>query len=298
MRTFRYTVLPEDEGRQLKRVIRSRLMLSHHVFSALKFADALIVDGRSVHANHVVRAGEVITLTLKDEPGQGVEPQPGEVDIVYEDEDLLIVNKQAPLACQSSSRQAGGSLENYLAYYYRDQPGFVFRPVNRLDKGTSGLMAVARHAHAQMLLSAQLHTPRFVRRYLAVLEGAPEPPEGVVEAPIAKAAGATVRREVSPGGRYALTRYKTLERRGALSLVGVELSTGRTHQIRVHMRYIGCPVAGDFLYGREDARLPGRFALHSAHLELDHPLKGTRLVFDAPLDGALRALLESERAAE
>ena len=203
-----------------------------------------------------------------------------------------MIDKPAPLSTQSSPRQPDNTLENRLAWRYRDVPGFVFRPVNRLDKGTSGLMVAAKHAHSQMLLSRQLHTPEFAREYLAVTDGVPAEPEGVIDAPIGKADGATVRREVRADGKPSRTAYRTLEAGNGRALLRLKLDTGRTHQIRVHLSHIGCPVFGDFLYGTErpDA-LPGRFALHSAYVRFLHPLTGQALEFESPLPGALRALL-------
>ena len=289
MRTFRYTVPPEDDGRLIKRVIRGRLGLSHRQFVLLKGEDGMLLDGTPVHANQIVRAGQVIQVRLA-EKGGAPEARPGPVDVVYEDQDLLIINKQAPLPCQASSRQQGDALEHYLAYRFRDQPSFTFRPVNRLDKGTSGLMAAAMNAHAQMVLSQALHGPGFLREYLALVEGVPPEPRGLVDAPIGKAPGATVRREVQPQGKSARTHYQVLATGQGLSLVRLRLDTGRTHQIRVHMAYLGCPVLGDFLYGRECPSLPGRFALHSARIALTHPQTSALLDFSAPLPPQLQAL--------
>jgi len=254
--------------------------VSHHVFSSLKVRGGVLVDGAPARADLRLSAGQVVELVLSDR-SDGVERDPTPVDVVYEDEDIAIVNKPAPLPCQSSARQQGYALENRMAARYGEP--YVFRPVNRLDKGTSGLMAVAKHPHAQMLLARMLHSDRFAREYLAVLQGRPPESEGLVDAPIRKADGATVRREVAPDGKPARTRYRLLAERDGLSLVRLRLETGRTHQIRVHMQYLGCPVWGDFLYGAEAPELPGRFALHSWRLALDHPMTGERLAFEAPI---------------
>lgn len=280
MRTLSYTVPPEDGGRLLRRLVRGRMGVSQRAFSSLKMSGGVMVDGVPARADQAVLTGQVITVTMADGVSS-VEPDPTPVDVVYEDEDLLIVNKPAPLPCQSSSRQEGFALENRLAARYGER--YVFRPVNRLDKGTSGLMAVARHPHAQMLLTRALHSDRFVREYLAVLQGRPPEDEGLVDAPIRKANGATVRREVAPDGKLARTRYRLLSEKDGLSLVRLRLETGRTHQIRVHMQFLGCPVWGDFLYGEEVPELPGRFALHAWRISLDHPMTGAPLAFEAPL---------------
>ncbi len=290
MRTLTYTIPPEDDGRLIKRIIRGKMGLSHRQFSDLKQRGGFILDGEAVFANHIVREGQVITLTLLDEESGKAEEDETPVNVVYEDDDIIVIDKDAPLACQSSEKQPTNTLENRLMYRYRDR-AFVFRPVNRLDKGTSGLMVAAKHAHAQNILQRQLHTDDYVREYLAVVCGAPEPLEGEINAPIRKAEGATVRREVGEDGRESLTLYKTIEQGEEFSLVRLRLMTGRTHQIRVHMAHIGHPVAGDFLYGTEDARLPGRFALHSNYLSIVHPETGERLEFTAELPEALRKLL-------
>ena len=172
-----------------------------------------------------------------------------------------------------------------------DRP--VFRPVlNRLDRGTSGLMCVAKHAHAHELLKEQLQHPAFRRVYLAVCEGCPPAERGVVDAPIGRAEDSLLRREVRPDGAPARTRYKVLSRGERRSLVRLELETGRTHQIRLHMAHLGCPLTGDFLYGREDPRLIPRPALHSWLLSLRHPITGDGLERTAPLPPDLLRLLE------
>ena len=283
----------KDAGRKIKYFARSDLKISYSQYCAMKACDGLRVNGVPVHANYLLRAGDVVTAALP-EGGSSKEvlPEKLPVKIVYADDDLLIVDKDAPLACQCTPKQPTGTLENRLAFLYREQGDFVFRPVNRLDKGTSGLMAVARHAHAYQLLQSQLHTPRFVREYLAVVEGELAG-EGRIDLPIAKEDAATVRRVIDlEYGKPAVTHYRALSCGNGRTLVRLRLETGRTHQIRVHMAAIGHPVAGDFLYGHELAELPGRFALHSAAIELDQPLTGARIRIESPLPDELRILLQ------
>lgn len=294
MRILTHTVQPEDEGRLIGRLARGRMGVSARQLTRAKFAGLLTLDGESVHADHPVRAGQVVAITLADEePAFESRPEHEPVSIVYEDEDIYIIDKPAPLATQSSPKQPDNTLENRLAGYFGDS-AFIFRPVNRLDKGTSGLMAAAKHAHAQMKLASQLHTPLFVRQYLAITQGIPQPEAGRVDKPIGKMDGATVRREVRPDGKPCATKYEVVSRAGELALVRLVLETGRTHQIRVHMASLGCPVFGDFLYGTERPDLlPQRFALHSAHMRFLHPLSGREMEFSSPLPTELQALLES-----
>ncbi len=292
-RTLTAVAADKDAGRKVKYFVRGNMGVSGGQFASLKARDGLLVNGLPVHANAILRPGDAVTVILEDSPGEKpVAPEDKPVSIVYEDEDLIIIDKGAPLACQCSPKQPGGTLENRLAFLYRDRPGFVFRPLNRLDKGTSGLMAAAMNAHAAQRLQGQLHTDAFVREYLAVVEGRMEG-AGTIDAPIIKEAAATVRRVVDfAGGKPAVTHYRVVESGDRYSLVRLRLQTGRTHQIRVHMAHLGHPVAGDFLYGTEDPRLPGRFALHSTYIRLAHPVTGETIERTSPLPTDLAALLK------
>lgn len=291
MRPLTFTVAAADDGRTLKRLLLSRVRLSEGAMRRLKFQDGILLDGAPAHVARCVRAGQTVTLLLPgDDPGMTVR-LPEALCVRYEDAHLLVVDKPAPLPTLPSVHQSGETLESRVRAYYGDPPGFLFRPVSRLDKGTSGLLVAARGAHEQKLLTELLHTEAYVREYLAVVVGHPPQACGVVDAPIAHAPGETVRRCVAPDGKPARTHYELLETRGGHSLLRLRLETGRTHQIRVHMAHLGCPVAGDFLYGCEDARLPGRFALHSAHVSLLHPMTGAHVEVRSPLPKVLAALM-------
>ena len=282
-------VSEEDAGRLVKYFVRGRMGVSYHQFAALKVRDGVRVNGRAIHANHVLQYGDSVEVCLEEGAAAEIAPDPTPVSVVWEDDDILIIDKPAPLACQCSAKQAGMTLENRLAYRY---PGMVFRPLNRLDKGTSGLMAAARHAHAAQVLQKQLHTEQFVREYLAVAEGRMEG-SGVIDAPIAKEAAATVRRVVDAvNGVRAVTRYRVEAAGEGRSLVRLRLETGRTHQIRVHLAHLGHPIVGDFLYGREDPALPGRFALHSTYIRLVHPITGEIVERTSPLPAELKRLMD------
>ena len=159
MRVLTAAVSEEDAGRLVKYFVRGRMGVSYHQFAALKARDGVRVNGRAVHANHVLQCGDSVEVCLEEGAAAEIAPDPTPVSVVWEDDDILIIDKPAPLACQCSAKQAGMTLENRLAYRY---PGMVFRPLNRLDKGTSGLMAAARHAHAAQVLQKQLHTEQLL----------------------------------------------------------------------------------------------------------------------------------------
>ena len=296
MRELSYTAQPADDGREIKRVVRANLMLSHHLFTSLKQKNAVLLDGAPVHANAIVRAGQRVSVLIEDEAGFTPTPVDLPVNVVYEDDDIIIVDKDAPLSCMCGLNKPNDSLESRMLWRYRDQ-SYVFRPVNRLDRGTSGLMAVARHAHAQQVMQRLLHTASYVREYLALVAGEVSPESGMIDAPIGKADGATVRREVRPDGKSAVTHYETVASGGGYTLLRVRLETGRTHQIRVHLSSRGWPIVGDFLYGEEDARLPGRFALHSTLLTLRHPVTGQMMRFESPAPDVFYEIMNGDPAA-
>ena len=291
-RTLTAIAAEKDAGRKLKYFVRGDMGVSYGQFTSLKQQNGLLVNGAPVHANHLLRPGDTVTVVLAEAPGEkAVVPEEGTVNVVYRDEDLIIIDKPAPLACQCSPKQPGGTLENRLAFLYRNRPGFVFRPLNRLDRGTSGLMAAAMNAHAAQRLQKQLHTDSFVREYLAVVEGCLEG-AGTIDAPIKKEDAATIRRIVDfNDGKPAVTHYRVEQPGDWFSLVRLRLETGRTHQIRVHLAHLGHPIVGDFLYGAEDPRLPGRFALHSTRISLVHPVSGEIVEKTSPLPEALAEVL-------
>ena len=256
---------------------------------------AVTLGGKPAKKNTKTAPGDVVEVTLPDPQPVEVVPQNIPLDIVYEDPDLLVLNKASGVAVHPGPGHYNDTIGNFLLHYYdsRGEEG-DFHPVHRLDRGTSGLMVVARHPHAQEILKGQLHTADFHRTYLAVCEGAPEPPAGTVDAPLGPREGSLVEQCVRPDGKPARTRYETLWTDGTRSLLRLELDTGRTHQIRVHMAYLGHPLVGDFLYGMEAPELIPRPALHSWQVTFRHPITAQELTFTAPLPRDMEALLPPE----
>ena len=272
-----YTVAAEDEGKRLREILRGRMRISYSAMKSAKWNGEIRLNGEKRTVDVRVRSGDRIQVCFPEKEPVFI-PQAFDIplEIPYEDEWLMIVNKPAPLASQSSRSRPGNSLENAVFSYLGRPEGFIYRPVNRLDKGTSGLMVIAKDGHSQDLLQRELHTEDFRREYLAMTAGIPAEEEGVIDLPIGKAEGATVRREIRTDGKPARTHYRVIgKREDGRTLIRLRLETGRTHQIRVHLAAIGCPVCGDFLYGTElPEEFPGRFALHSAYVRLKHPMTG------------------------
>ena len=297
IRRVSLTVPPERAGQKVDTLLRKALGLSGTVIRRIKWLpDGILLDGERVFTSRRAEPGQVLTVRLSDpERRSGVVPAPGPLDIIYEDGDMLVLNKAPGVLVHPGAGHFDDTIGNFLLDYY-DRTGVEadFHPVHRLDKGTSGLMVAAKHPHAQEVLKNQLHTAEFRRIYLAVCLGGPAEEAGTVDAPIGMAEGSIVARAVRPDGLPARTHYRVLERRGDRALVRLELETGRTHQIRVHMAHLGCPLAGDFLYGTEDRDLIPRPALHSSELTVRQPVTGETITFTCPLPADMARLMEPE----
>lgn len=294
MRTLTLTITPARAGKDINTLLRRELHLSAaDVRRAKALPQGILLDGTPVFTTARVQPGQTLSVVVGDQEGSDtIQPVPGPLDIRYEDEDLLIVDKAGGVPVHPSQGHHGDTLANFILHHYQTQ-GLTagFHPVNRLDRGTSGLMAVAKHAYAHQRLQTQLQTGELRRRYLAICQGTPPQEEGWVDQPIRRLPGSVLMRQVHPQGAPARTHYRLLRRGGGRSLVELVLDTGRTHQIRVHMAFLGCPLAGDFLYGEELPELPERFALHSAALRLLQPVNGEEITLTSPLPPALEVLL-------
>lgn len=288
-----HVVLPEENGMRLRDVLRRGMGVSYTALKSAKWRGDITLDGQVAPVDVFVREGQTVAIHFRENaPVYAVKPYDLPLHIAYEDEWLFVVDKIAPLASQSSALHPDDTLENALYAHLHCPADFVYRPVNRLDKGTSGLMIIAKDAYSQHRLQQLLHTPAFVRTYQAVVEGCPAAACGIIDAPIGKEDTASIRRVITPNGKPSVTHYQVLHRGKTRALVQLTLETGRTHQIRVHMASIGCPVVGDFLYGTEIPELPGRFALHASGLTLHHPMTGAWLTLSSPLPASLARLLD------
>ena len=295
MRRLNLPVTEALHGREVNTLLRRELSLSAGAVRRAKAVPGgITLDGRPVFTSARAGAGQMLSVAVGDAAANpAIQPVKGPLDIRYEDDDLIIVNKAGGVPVHPSQGHHGDTLANFLAAHYIGQGlTAAFHPVNRLDRGTSGLMAVAKHAHAHERLQIQLRNGRLVRTYLAVCQGTPAHPEGVIDLPISRQPGSVLKRMVSQDGVPARTHYRVLKTGAGRSLISLRLDTGRTHQIRVHMAWLGCPLTGDFLYGEEMPLLPGRFALHSASLRLEQPVTGAEIALTSSLPPELSQLLQ------
>lgn len=285
MLTFR--VHDTDDNTELKQYVRQRALVSLTAWRKLKRDGIITVNEREATAKTVVRTNDVIRLAWHEE--NHLTPTAMALRILYEDEFLLIIDKPAGRLVHPTVNESATSIANGVTYYYRQKNlPYAFHPIHRLDRGTSGILAIAKVAHIQQILSAQNHT-RMKRTYLAIVHGQ-TPPVGSVTAPIARKEGSIIERTISENGQEARTDYETLLTRDGLSLVRLTLHTGRTHQIRVHMASIGHPLIGDDLYG-STYRGFARQALHSASLTFTHPITRVPLCINCSLPNDMTQLL-------
>ena len=271
---------------------------SHNLVQLKKDPTAVLANEIPCFMNHVLQPGDTLTLQIREyRSSEKIPPVNLPLDIVYEDEDLLVINKPAGMPIHPSMNHYYNSMANALAYYFeRQNCPFVFRCINRLDRDTSGLTIVAKHSVSAGMLSAMIAnkaTSGITREYLAIVKGSVQPPNGTITAPLGRKEGSVIERTVDfEKGESAVTHYKVLEEKNGHSLVSLILETGRTHQIRIHMKYLGYPLIGDYLYNPDMERIQ-RQALHAWRLTFRHPITGKILDFTAPLPEDMAAVFSS-----
>ena len=295
MRVLTHTVIEAEAGQPVKQLLLHLWGISGSFLSRLKFRQAITVNGAPVTVRFVPRPGDVLAADISDLPGEHphIRPVDFPLDILYEDEDLLLINKPAGIAVHPAAlTEETATIAGAAAHYLHSES---FHAVNRLDRGTTGVMAVAKTGFIHARCMAMLHTDDFRREYRAVCEGIPSPAEGDIDLPIGRAESSLLKRQADPLGQPAHTHYEVLAASQGRALLRLTPTTGRTHQLRVHMATIGHPLTGDWLYGTEDRALIARPALHSYHLRMTHPLTGTTIDVTAPLPEDMQRLLKEER---
>lgn len=295
MRVLTHTVIEAEAGQPVKQLLHGLWGISGSFLSRLKFRQAITVNGAPVAVRFVPRPGDVLAADVSDLPGEHphIRPVDFPLDILYEDEDLLLINKPAGIAVHPAAlTEETATIAGAAAHYLHSES---FHAVNRLDRGTTGVMAVAKTGFIHARCMAMLHTDDFRREYRAVCEGIPSPAEGDIDLPIGRAESSLLKRQADPLGQPAHTHYEVLAASHGRALLRLTPTTGRTHQLRVHMAAIGHPLTGDWLYGTEDRALIARPALHSYHLRMMHPLTGTTIDATAPLPEDIQRLLKEER---
>lgn len=277
-----YIVPSEDQGKKVIEVMARSMDLSSRMIRRCKQERLMKVNGETRSVNSLVVDGDVITVELEQETNI-FNPEPIPVDVVYEDPDILVVNKPAGLVVHPTKGHPGGTLGNALAWHaLKNGENYKIRFVNRLDRDTTGLVIIAKNGFAQQFISDKMQEGAVEKLYLALVHGCPEQEEGTVDAPIQRLQPEDILRQVHEDGKSSITHYRVLGKLKGASLLQLDLETGRTHQIRVHMQHIGHPLLGDPLYGREEADILERQALHAWQLSFETPRRG-KVCLKAPL---------------
>lgn len=277
------------EGRLIRDVLKNELGYSATLIKKLKFSEnGILVNGQWVTVRYELKRGDVLTLSVEDKP-EDVSPYiiPAALDlpVIYEDEWVTAVNKPYNMPSHPSLGHQLDTVANALAYRYSDRI-YVFRPVNRLDRDTSGCMLTSNTKDASYKMYTAMVEGRIHKTYLAVLDGIPEKREGLIESYMHRKPDSIIEREECdkslPDAKHALSAYRVLSDNGVQCLCAASPLTGRTHQLRLHFRGIGCPVTGDSLYGAASEHI-ARHALHSWRTVFPHPVTGERITAEAPL---------------
>lgn len=280
-RIFTYDIKKEiTVGNFLKEQGYSQSVIVH----LKKTPNSITVNGNWLYVKDLLHPGDVLTVTLLEtESSKKIPPVPMDLDIVYEDEDILVINKPADTPIHPSLHNYENTLANGVAHYFAKQnEAYVFRCMNRLDRDTTGLTILSKHMLSASILSKDIANRRVHRTYLAIVKGELSG-EGTIDAPIGREDGSVITRCIDyENGERAITHYKSLAIQNGLTLLSLRLETGRTHQIRVHMKHFGYPLIGDYLYHPDMSQI-SRQALHSYRLEFVHPITKKAMEFTAPL---------------
>lgn len=278
----------------VKEVLKAEFSMSDRLLLKLKKLDKIYLNGDVTSVNHPVLENDLIECYLDyEEDNSNIVPTEMSLNIIYEDEAYIVVNKPAGIPVHPSMDHYTDSLSNGIAFYF-NQIGLKkkIRPVNRLDKDTSGIVIFAKNEYIQECLVRQMKSKEFIKKYIAVVNGNLDNLEGTINAPIARKEGSIIERCVSETGDIAITHYKVLKRKTDFDIVECILETGRTHQIRVHFAYLGHSLLGDTLYGTSSS-LINRQALHAYEVEFTHPLSKKKVKYVANVPEDLNKLMEN-----
>lgn len=292
-RTISYDIDSHPEGLRVEQFLRRKGYSAQNLSTIKRMPESILVNGVHYYMKQTLKAGDRLLVRIQEtESSRNIPPVCAPLSIVYEDEDLIVVNKPAGMPIHPSLNNYTNSLANALAWYYQQQgKPFIFRCCNRLDRDTSGLTVVAKHLVSGNILSTMTKKKEVRREYLAVVRGHIVPESGIISAPLARKGGTIIERVVDfDRGEPAVTHYHLVREANGHNLVSLQLETGRTHQIRIHLKHLGFPLVGDYLYN-PDMEYISRQALHSFRLSFPHPITGEAMDFTAPLPEDMENIL-------
>jgi 23S rRNA pseudouridine1911/1915/1917 synthase len=291
---LKWEVSKEEVGMTIKEFLKAH-QISKAALTDIKFSGGkILVNAEEMNVRYSLKIGDQLSVIFPLEmPSEGLLGESIPLEIIFEDEFVLVVNKPAFMNTIPSREHPTGSLANALLGYYKEI-GLLAAThiVTRLDRNTSGLVLVAKHRHVHHLLSEQQKSGLVKRTYVALVHGRLMEDVGTIKVPIGRKSDSIIEREVSDSGQYACTHFRVLERMDRFTYVELQLETGRTHQIRVHMSYLGHPLLGDDLYGGS-LDLMNRQALHCREVVFIHPFTGEEMMFEVPVAGDMDKLIKS-----
>ena len=282
-----------EENTQKKRIdsyiVDKNINLSRTAIKRLLDEGKILVNGKKQKPSYKPEVGDIITIEIPEPEEVELKPQDIPIDVIYEDKDIIVVNKPKGMVVHPANGNPDGTLVNAILAKCKDSLsgiGGEIRPgiVHRLDKDTSGLLIIAKNDQAHINMSKQIQDRKVIKKYIALVKGVIGENTATIDMPVARSTKDRKKMAVDPKGKEAITHYKVLQRYDKYTLLEIKIDTGRTHQIRVHMSYIGHPVVGDMQYsnGKNEFGIEGQM-LHSKYLEFDHPITGKRLKLEAPL---------------
>ena len=284
-RDLEYNITAQDNGVTISDYLKKQ-GFSHAVIVQLKkIPESILLNGKWEYMSTRLNDGDCLFIHFEETEGsENIVATNLPLSICYEDEDILVVNKPADMPIHPSMNNYDNTLANAVCHYYQTQGiPYTFRCVNRLDRDTTGLTILAKHLISSAILNSEVSVRGISREYLAIVKGSVKPTKGTITAPLGRKEGSIIERTVDfEKGESAVTHYKLLDEKNRHSLVSLILETGRTHQIRIHMKYLGYPLIGDYLYN-PDMALIQRQALHAWRLSFRHPITGEKMQFTAPL---------------
>jgi len=291
-----YLVGEEHAGLTVEQYLKQVLQYSGRRIQKLTRLKGILCNKKPVFLQKKVKTGDNIRVRILEDQSYGVIPQQGPIHILYEDAQLIVLNKPASMLVHPTGHTAQGTLANYLAYHYQQSAQrWTIRPLHRLDRETSGCVVFAKDAATQSVLEQQMKEGRFKRSYYAFVSGNVEPSEGTINAAIGVHPTLPNRRVIHAQGERAITHYKILQKYGDRTLLELRLETGRTHQIRVHLAHIGHPIIGDRMYGNTSSQI-NRQALHAQHVSFNHPKDEQQINVHAPLPRDIEKLYMPDQA--